>query len=120
LPVADVERDIAVMHLREVVVVVVYANAALLLHRDGRRPKEVQDYIARQALASPEEAAKAMEFIQDPLCRSYVFGYSVGAALLAPLLEGPDRVANFARLLSEPFTPTQVRQWVRGCTSPSG
>jgi hypothetical protein len=112
LPVADVERDIAVMHLREVVVMVVYANGALLLHREGRRPEEVQDYIVRQALTTPEEAAKAMEFIQDPLCRSYVFGYSVGAALLAPLLEGPDRVANFARLLSEPFTPTQLRQWV--------
>jgi hypothetical protein len=111
LPVADVERDIAVMHLREVVVVV-YANAALLLHRDGRWPEEVQDYIARQALVTPEEAAKAMEFIQDPLSRSYVFGYCVGAALLAPLLDGPGRVDNFARLLSEPFTPTQLRQWV--------
>jgi len=111
LPVADVERDIAVMHLREVVVVVVYANGALLLHRDGGRPQEVQDYIACQALATPEEAAKAMEFIQDPLCRSYVFGYGVGAALLAPLLDGPDRVGNFARLLSEPFTPTQLREW---------
>jgi hypothetical protein len=112
LPIAEVERDIAVMHLRETVVLVVYANGALLLHREGRRPEEVQDYIARQALTAPEEAAKAMEFIQDPLTRSYVFGYSVGPALLAPLLEGPDRVANFARLLSEPFTPTQVRQWV--------
>jgi hypothetical protein len=112
LPAAEVERDIAVMHLRETVVLVVYANGALLLHREGLRPEEVQDYIARQALTAPEEAAKAMEFIQDPLTRSYVFGYSVGAALLAPLLEEADRVANFARLLSEPFTPTQVRQGV--------
>jgi hypothetical protein len=112
LPVADVERDIAVMHLRETVVLVVYANGALLLHRERRRPEEVQDYIERQALTAPEEAAKAMEFIRDPLTRSYVFGYSVGSALLAPLLDGPDRVANFGRLLSEPFTPTQVRQWV--------
>jgi hypothetical protein len=50
LPVGDVERDIAVMHLRETVILVVYANGALLLHRDGRRPEEVQDYIERQAL----------------------------------------------------------------------
>jgi hypothetical protein len=112
LPVAEVERDIAVMHLREAVVLVVYANGALLLHRDGRRPEEVQDYILRQALTTAEEAAKAMEFIQDPVSRSYVFGYSVGAALLAPVLDGLDRVPNFARLLSEPFTPSQVRQWV--------
>ena len=53
-----------------------------------------------------------MKFIQNPLFRSYIFNYAVGKDLLAPLLEGPDRAANFSRLLSEPFTPTQVRAWL--------
>ena len=37
---------------------------------------------------------------------------AVNATLLAPLLEGPDAVANFRRLLSEPFTAAQRRQWL--------
>lgn len=90
----------------------VSCNAALLLHRDGRPPDEVQRYVERYSLRTPKEAAQTMRFIQNPLFRSYVFNYAVGKALLAPLLDGPDAVANFARLLSEPLTPTQVRRWL--------
>jgi len=32
--------------------------------------------------------------------------------MLAPLLDGPDAVENFGRLLTEPLTPTQARQWL--------
>lgn len=87
-------------------------NAALLLHRDGRPPEEVQSYVERYGLRTPKEAGQTLKFLQNPLFRSYVFNYAMGKALLAPLLEGPDAVANFQRLLSEPFTPTQVRDWV--------
>jgi hypothetical protein len=90
----------------------VMGNAALLLHRDGRPPQEVERYIKRWGVGAPGQVAQVMRFVQTPLWRSYVFNYTVGKKLLAPLLEGPDRVVNFARLLSEPFTPTQVRQWV--------
>jgi hypothetical protein len=90
----------------------VSGNAALLLHRDGRPPDEVQRYIEQHGLSTTREAAQSMKFIQNPLFRSYIFNYAMGKALLAPLLEGPDRTANFARLLSEPFTPTQVREWL--------
>ncbi len=87
-------------------------NAALLLHRDGRPPAEVQGYLERWGLATPEEAAHLLRFIQTPLYRSYVFNYALGKELLAPLLRGPDAAANFGRLLSEPLTPSQVRRWV--------
>jgi hypothetical protein len=87
-------------------------NAALLLHRDGRPAHEVQQYIQHYGLATPQEAAKCLSFIQPPLYRSYVFNYSVGEAMLEPLLEGPQTVDNFRRLLTEPFTPAQVRQWL--------
>jgi hypothetical protein len=90
----------------------VTGNAALLLHRDGKPPQEVERYIERWGVGAPGQVAQVMRFLQTPLWRSYVFNYTVGRKLLAPLLEGPDRVVNFARLLSEPFTPTQVRQWV--------
>jgi hypothetical protein len=88
------------------------ANAALLLHDYGRPPEEVGKYMERYRLGTPREVAKGLEFIQSPLWRSYIFSYNMGKQLLAPLLEGPDAVANFRRLLSEPFTPTQVRQWI--------
>ena len=87
-------------------------NAALLLHHDGRPPEEVQSYVEHYGLRTPREAEQALKFLQNPLFRSYVFNYAMGKALLAPLLEGPDAVANYQRLLSEPFTPTQVRHWV--------
>jgi hypothetical protein len=90
----------------------VSGNAALLLHREARPPEEVQSYIERLGLRTPEEAAHSMRFLTNPLFRSYVFNYAVGKALLAPLLEGPDALANFERLLSEPFTPSQVRLWL--------
>jgi hypothetical protein len=90
----------------------VSCNAALLLHRDGQPPDEVQRYIERFGLRTPQEAAQSMKFLQNPLFRSYIFNYAMGKDLLAPLLEGPDRAANFARLLSEPLTPTQVRAWL--------
>jgi hypothetical protein len=90
----------------------VSGNAALLLHRDGRSPAETQEYIEHYGLQTPEEASQSLKFLTNPLFRSYVFNYEMGEALLAPLLGGPDAAANFSRLLSEPFTPTQVRQWL--------
>ncbi|MEJ2209144.1 MAG: hypothetical protein P8129_08930 [Anaerolineae bacterium] len=90
----------------------VSGNAALLLHRDRRPPDEVQGYVEHYGLRTPREAGQTLKFLQNPLFRSYVFNYALGKALLAPLLNGPDRVANFRRLLSEPLTPTQVRHWL--------
>ncbi len=90
----------------------VSGNAALLLHRDGRPAEEVQRYLERWGLRTPHEAAQSMKFLQSPLFRSYTFNYAMGKDLLKPLLEGPAAVGNYRRLLSEPFTPSQVRRWV--------
>lgn len=108
---ADVEVQLALSRAQEGLRGV-SGNAALLLHHDGRPLDEVQGYIERYGLRTPREAEQGLKFLQNPLFRSYVFNYSMGKALLAPLLEGPEAVANFQRLLSEPFTPTQVREWV--------
>ncbi|NIN66579.1 MAG: hypothetical protein GTO63_18210 [Anaerolineae bacterium] len=111
LPDVDTERLIGMARALRTLRTVV-DNAALLLHRDGRSVDEVQKYIEGYYLSEEKHVAQAMQFIQIPLWRSYAFNYTVGEELLAPLLEGPDDVANFRRLLSEPFTPTRVRQWV--------
>ncbi len=87
-------------------------NAALLFHRDGRPPDEVQRYVEHYALGTPQEAAQTIKFIQNPLFRSYIYNYAMGKALLAPLLKGPDATTYFRQLLSEPCTPSQVRQWL--------
>jgi len=107
----SVEKEIAVARALDALRGVT-GNAALLLHRDGKPLQEVERYLERWMVGGPGEVAQAMRFIQIPLWRSYAFSYTVGKELVAPLLEGPDRVANFARLLGEPLTPTQVRQWV--------
>ena len=116
---ADAERQIAVGRasgaLRGVV-----GNAALLLHGEGWPLEEVERYLARYQLESRDRVARTLRIIQIPLWRSYAFNYSVGKKLLAPLLEGPDRVENFARLLREPFTPTQVRDWLAERDEDSG
>ena len=90
----------------------VSGNAALLLLSEGRPPSEVQAYVEHYGLRTPEEASHSMRFLTNRLFRSYVFNYAVGKALLAPLLEGPDALGNFERLLSEPFTPSQIRSWL--------
>ena len=112
LPTEHVERDVGVMRANVSVLGVVDGNAALMLHRDGRASDEVQQYLVHFGLLTPERAAKSLEFMLDPHWRTYTFTYAAGRKLLAPLLRGPDRVENFARLLSEPFTPTQVRDWL--------
>jgi len=107
----DVEKQFRLRRAAEALAGV-SGNAALLLHREGRAPEKVQSYIERYSLRTPEEASHSMRFLMNPLFRSYVFNYAVGKALLAPLLDGPDALANFERLLSEPFTPSQVRLWL--------
>jgi hypothetical protein len=110
LPDVDAERGIRLSRAAEGLRGV-SGNAALLLHRDGRPPDEVQRYLEHFALQTPQEADHTLKFIQNPIFRSYIFNYAVGKELLAPLLQGPDRLDNFRRLLSGPFTPTQLRHW---------
>ncbi len=104
----DVEKQIHLGRAAEALRGVA-GNAALLLHHNGLAPDQVQRYIERYGLRTPEEASHSMKSLSNPLFRSYVFNYAMGKALLAPLLKGPDAPASFARLLSDPLTPSQVR-----------
>ena len=111
LPNLDAEKQVRLGHAAEALRGV-SGNAALLLLSEGRPPGEVQAYIEHYGLRTPEEASHSMRFLTNRLFRSYVFNYAVGKALLEPLLKGPDALGNFERLLSEPFTPSQIRSWL--------
>jgi hypothetical protein len=90
----------------------VSANAALLLHEEGRPEEEIVDYLKRYALRNEKEARTNFRFISDPLWRAYTFTYSVGRPLLSAWLDkAPSgaRLAWFKRLLTEQITPSGIR-----------
>lgn len=87
-------------------------NAAFMLHDQKKSTQEISSYIQRYDLSTEKEAAKRIEFISNPLYRSYIFTYHVGHDLLEELFKRGDRDQYFARLLAEPVTPSQIREWI--------
>lgn len=88
----------------------VWDNAAFMLH-DGYADAEVMRYMQRYLLVPEEEVHKYLEFLKVPFQGAYVFTYGNGKRLMRPWLEGPDRLANFRRFLTEQYTPSDL---VRG------
>ena len=91
----------------------VAGNAALMLHADGAPHDEVLAYLERRLQATPERAAKRLEFITHPLWRTYVFVYFEGERLLRHWLElvpPADQPARFRRLLVEQLTPGAIAE----------
>ncbi|MDA8392571.1 MAG: DUF885 domain-containing protein [Actinomycetota bacterium] len=82
------------------------ANAAFRLHEDGADPSVVADELARWALLSPARARKAIDFLVDPLWRSYITCYVEGVRLCREFTAG--RPARFARLLDEQLVPADL------------
>ncbi|HET6845864.1 MAG TPA: hypothetical protein VFH29_03465, partial [Anaerolineales bacterium] len=60
-------------------------NAAFMLHDRGATDDEVLSYLRQYGLLTEAEARKRLEFIRDPLDRSYVFTYDMGRQLLMSL-----------------------------------
>jgi hypothetical protein len=88
-------------------------NAAFLLHDQHRPLLEVKAYLQRYCLLDEKEAEKAVEFLNDPRSRSYVFTYGYGGKLLDELFATKgDAPYWFSRLLTEAVTPSQIRQWI--------
>ena len=74
-------------------------NAALMLHEDGADEREVQAYLERWGLMTPELAAHVVRFLQEPTSRSYILTYKAGLELARAYVAGePER---FRRLLTE-------------------
>jgi len=90
-------------------------NAAFLLHDQGASEDDVAAYFQRWGLNSAEEARQRVAFLANPLFRSYIFSYRYGGELLDALFASRgERDHWFARLLAEPVTPTQIRNWTAG------
>jgi hypothetical protein len=86
-------------------------NAALRRHVDGADHATVRSELEQVALFSPERAEKTLEFIEDPLWRTYIHVYSEGEALLRRWLEAvppADQAARFRRLLTEQLSPAMI------------
>lgn len=86
-------------------------NAALLRHVDGASASEVLAFMQDVGGFSAASAAKRLEFIDDPLWRTYVFVYAEGEALLRRWVDAvppEERVARFGRLLREQVTPAAI------------
>jgi hypothetical protein len=88
-------------------------NAAFMLHDQKKSADEIRAYLQEYGLLTEKEANQRLKFISNPLYRSYTFTYHVGYDLLQELFRRGDRDRYFARLLEEPVTPSQVRQWIK-------
>jgi hypothetical protein len=108
----NAQRELAIIKAQEKLAGVL-PNAAFLLHEQGVDAREVGDYIQEYGLGTEEEAGKAIEFLSIPLYRSYAFTYHRGSELVRGLFEKKgNRDHWYTRLLCEPVTPHQIRQWI--------
>jgi hypothetical protein len=89
-----------------------WGNAAFMLHDQNKNTNEIRSYLQEYGLHTEKEAEQAIKFISNPLYRSYIFTYHLGYDLLEELFSHGDRDEHFARLLEEPVTPSQLRQWI--------
>jgi hypothetical protein len=90
-----------------------WGNAAFMLYEQKKGTNEITPYLQKYGLDSEQEAEHAIRFISDPLSRSYIFTYHIGRGLLEELFTHGARDKYFARLLEEPVTPSQIRQWIK-------
>jgi hypothetical protein len=88
-------------------------NAAFMLHDQDKSEIEITLYLQKYGLYTEREAQQSLKFISNPLYRSYIFTYHIGYDLLKELFSHGDRDLYFRRLLEEPVTPQQIREWIR-------
>ena len=74
-------------------------NAALMLHDGGVSAEEVQAYLERWGLMTPQLAAHVLRFLTEPTSRTYVITYSAGRDLCRSYVA--DEPTRFRRLLTE-------------------
>jgi hypothetical protein len=91
----------------------VVGNVAFMLHDQQKSAEELSAYLQEYALDTEKEANHFIQFVSNPLFRSYVFTYHVGYELLEELFAHVDRDRYFARLLEQPVTPSQIRGWIK-------
>ncbi|HEY8446204.1 MAG TPA: hypothetical protein VIL01_03785 [Thermomicrobiales bacterium] len=110
----DPEREARIARARRALQAV-SANAALMLHVEGKSESEVLAYLQQYGLRSEEQARHNFRFISDPFWRAYIFTYHAGRDLLGRWLEAVpviDRPGRFRLLLVGQLTPSAIRSWL--------
>jgi hypothetical protein len=82
-------------------------NASLMLHEDGTDEAEVQAYLERWALMTPDIAAHVIRFLTEPTSRTYAINYSAGRELCRAYVGGDP--SRFRRLLTEQVRVSDLR-----------
>ncbi len=84
-------------------------NQILLLHGEGASDEEVINYGIRYGLVTEQRSRKWLEFLKDPLWRSYATLYPLGYELVQDFISrGEDKTERFLRLIREPMTTSQL------------
>jgi hypothetical protein len=84
-------------------------NRMLLLHSEGESEEEVVKYGIRYGLLDEQQSRKTLEFLKDPLWRSYVTLYSFGYEIVKGFVSGSeDKTERFRKLIREPVTASQL------------
>lgn len=92
-------------------------NAALMLHDGGVGKTEVQKYLERWGLLSPELAAHVIRFLGEPTSRTYIVNYPAGRDLCSAYVAGdPDR---FRHLLTEQVRVRDLLEAREAATAPA-
>jgi len=87
-------------------------NAAFMMYDQDKSEDEISIYLQKYNLTTKKQVQKNIDFISNPLYRSYIFTYHVGRDLFEELFTHVDRDEYFGRILEEPVTPSQIRQWI--------
>jgi len=110
LPDLDSEH-LQAIHLAEDALRWSLANAALLLHSEGLRPRAVRRYLSSHMLLSSETADRLLANLADPIQAAHVFAPLIGGPLLQAWLGQEDHTV--AMLLTDPPVPSKMLFEVR-------
>ena len=78
-----------------------------MLHEDRATADEVQAYLERWGLRTPEFAAHVIRFMTEPSSRTYIVNYSAGRELCRGYVDGDS--AGFRRLLTKQIRVSDLR-----------
>ncbi|MEY4130900.1 MAG: hypothetical protein RLZZ31_1024 [Actinomycetota bacterium] len=84
----------------------VRANAAWMLHQDGRPAAEVVPYLMKWGLMNSARAEKAVEFLTSPVWGTYISCYVEGFPLCRSYVNGEPE--KFRRLLTDQLVPADL------------
>lgn len=105
LPVVAPEQ-LRAIHLAEDALQWVVANAALLWHGEGLRPRAVRRYLMTQGLLSQKCAETILDDLVNPIYAAHMFAPLIGGPLLKAWLAQGNR--SPADLLSDPPAPATM------------